>query len=180
MRQWNIGHSLAPSPKKGQLFDIFIYLQRHRSTDFSDVTRAEFFVGPYWGKSLPFPTKAGLSESRRPPTASFSVYATLRSVTVPTSFWSDTSTSRSMLAMKANKLAQRIHQRFQCATGAANCPCQKSPRARKGSPEEAPKAEMSAPEMWIRRSIYRRATFINEDAVRGILTKGYQFTSAGA
>lgn len=41
-------HSLAPSTKKGQLFDIFIYLQRHKSHNFSDVSVAEFFLGPYW------------------------------------------------------------------------------------------------------------------------------------
>lgn len=41
-------HSLAPSTKKGQLFDIFIYLQRHKSHDLSDVLDAEFFLGPYW------------------------------------------------------------------------------------------------------------------------------------
>jgi len=41
-------HSLAPSSDPKQLFDIFIYLQRHKSTDLSDVKGAEFFLGPYW------------------------------------------------------------------------------------------------------------------------------------
>lgn len=45
-------HSLAPSMKEGQLFDIFIYLQRHKSADFSDITRADFFLGPYWGNQV--------------------------------------------------------------------------------------------------------------------------------
>lgn len=41
-------HSLAPSSDPKQLFDIFVYLQRHKSTDLSDVKAAEFFLGPYW------------------------------------------------------------------------------------------------------------------------------------
>lgn len=41
-------HSLAPSTDPNQLFDIFVYLQRHKSTDLSDVKQAEFFLGPYW------------------------------------------------------------------------------------------------------------------------------------
>jgi len=41
-------HSLAPPSDPKQLFDIFIYLQRHKSTDLSDVKEAEFFLGPYW------------------------------------------------------------------------------------------------------------------------------------
>lgn len=41
-------HSLAPSSEPKQLFDIFIYLQRHKSTDLSDIKEAEFFLGPYW------------------------------------------------------------------------------------------------------------------------------------
>lgn len=41
-------HSLAPASNPKQLFDIFIYLQRHQSRDLSDVTKAEFFLGPYW------------------------------------------------------------------------------------------------------------------------------------
>ena len=41
-------HSLAPSSDPKQLFDIFIYLQRHKSADLSDVKYAEFFLGPYW------------------------------------------------------------------------------------------------------------------------------------
>lgn len=45
-------HSLAPSSVKGQLFDIFIYLQRHKSKDLSDVAYAEFFLGPYWNNRI--------------------------------------------------------------------------------------------------------------------------------
>lgn len=45
-------HSLAPSSDPKQLFDIFIYLQRHKSTDISDVIGAEFFLGPYWNDQV--------------------------------------------------------------------------------------------------------------------------------
>jgi len=45
-------HSLAPSTMAGQLFDIFIYLQRHQSNDLSDVLAAEFFLGRYWGNQV--------------------------------------------------------------------------------------------------------------------------------
>lgn len=41
-------HVLQPSSKPGQSFDIFVYLIRHESEDFSDVRFAEFFLGPYW------------------------------------------------------------------------------------------------------------------------------------
>jgi hypothetical protein len=41
-------HSVAPSSDPKQLFDIFIYLQRHKSAVMSDVKHAEFFLGPYW------------------------------------------------------------------------------------------------------------------------------------
>lgn len=41
-------HSLAPSSDPKQVFDIFIYLQRHNSADLSDVKEAEFFLGRYW------------------------------------------------------------------------------------------------------------------------------------
>lgn len=41
-------HVIRPSQKPGQQFDVFIYLIRHKSTDFSDVRVAEFFLGPYW------------------------------------------------------------------------------------------------------------------------------------
>jgi hypothetical protein len=43
-----ITHFLRPSKKPGQQFDVFIYLLRHKSSDFSDVRVAEFFLGPYW------------------------------------------------------------------------------------------------------------------------------------
>lgn len=45
-------HSLAPSTDSDQLFDIFVYLQRHKSSDFSDIRCAEFFLGPYWADQV--------------------------------------------------------------------------------------------------------------------------------
>lgn len=41
-------HVIRPSSKAGQNFDVFIYLIRHRSDNFSDIRVAEFFLGPYW------------------------------------------------------------------------------------------------------------------------------------
>lgn len=43
-----ITHIIKPSKRNGQIFDVFIYLLRHQSEDFSDVKYAEFFLGPYW------------------------------------------------------------------------------------------------------------------------------------
>ncbi len=45
-------HVIKPSVKEGQLYDVFIYLLRHKSDDLSDVKYAEFFLGPYWGNKV--------------------------------------------------------------------------------------------------------------------------------
>lgn len=47
-----LAHIIKPSTKKGQLYDVFIYLFRHKSDDFSDVKYAEFFLGPYWNNKV--------------------------------------------------------------------------------------------------------------------------------
>lgn len=47
-RRLFLTHILRPSKKPGQQFDVFIYLTRHKSSDFSDVRVAEFFLGPHW------------------------------------------------------------------------------------------------------------------------------------
>ena len=47
-RKLALAHVITPSSKRGQTFDVFIYLVRHKSEDFSDVRVAEFFLGPYW------------------------------------------------------------------------------------------------------------------------------------
>jgi hypothetical protein len=41
-------HVIEPSKREGQLYDIFIYLIRHKSIDLSDVEYAEFFFGHMW------------------------------------------------------------------------------------------------------------------------------------
>jgi hypothetical protein len=47
-----IVHFLAPSERKGQDYDIFIYLKRHQDESLSDVTKAEFFFGDSWGNRI--------------------------------------------------------------------------------------------------------------------------------
>jgi hypothetical protein len=47
-------HTIRPSLKLGQLFDVSIYLIRHERTDLSDILVAEFFLGKYW-KNKVFP-----------------------------------------------------------------------------------------------------------------------------
>lgn len=47
-----LAHVLEPSKNPGQKYDIFIFLVRHQSTDFSDIAYAEFFLGPYWGNQI--------------------------------------------------------------------------------------------------------------------------------
>lgn len=45
-------HSLAPSSDPNELFDIFLYLYRHRNRDMSDVVEAEFFLGPWFNDQV--------------------------------------------------------------------------------------------------------------------------------
>lgn len=45
-------HVISPSTKPGQKYDIFIYLIRHKTSDFSDIERAEFFFGHMWGNAV--------------------------------------------------------------------------------------------------------------------------------
>ena len=52
-----VAHVLTPSTQPGQRYDIYIYLVRHqpgadRPADFSDVAKAEFFFGSYWGNHI--------------------------------------------------------------------------------------------------------------------------------
>ncbi|MBV8856760.1 MAG: DUF4062 domain-containing protein [Acidobacteria bacterium] len=59
-----LAHVITPSKVKGQKFDVFIYLVRSpydNLKDLSDVTAAEFFLGPYWGsKVFKVPNAGGL------------------------------------------------------------------------------------------------------------------------
>ncbi len=57
-RGYFIAHILEPSRKDGQEYDIFIYLIRHKSRDYSDVKKAEFFFGHYWGNKIYVGSKA--------------------------------------------------------------------------------------------------------------------------
>lgn len=43
-----LAHIIEPSNTHNQEYDVFIYLVRHKSTNFSDVESAEFFFGSYW------------------------------------------------------------------------------------------------------------------------------------
>ncbi len=47
-----LAHVIRPSNEDGQVYDVFIYLVRHKSEDFSDVKFAEFFLGPYWNNII--------------------------------------------------------------------------------------------------------------------------------
>ena len=51
-----LAHVLVPSDRKGYRYDIYIYLIRHKSKDFSDIDSAEFFFGHMWGNKI-FKTK---------------------------------------------------------------------------------------------------------------------------
>ena len=45
-------HTLSPSGKKSQLFDIFIYVRKHKAPDTPEIAFAEFFLGNYWGNTV--------------------------------------------------------------------------------------------------------------------------------
>ncbi len=45
-------HVLQPSKVPTQKYDIFIYLIGHQQKDLSDIKKAEFFFGRYWGNKI--------------------------------------------------------------------------------------------------------------------------------
>ncbi len=47
-----ITHVIQPSSERGQKYDVFIYLIRHRGGSFEDVEYCDFFLGPYWGNKV--------------------------------------------------------------------------------------------------------------------------------
>lgn len=47
-REVFLAHVLRPSTRKGQKYDLFIFLSRGSNPDLSDVDHAEFFFGRYW------------------------------------------------------------------------------------------------------------------------------------
>ncbi len=51
-RGYFLVHTLSPSRRPGQRFDIFIYLQKHKSQSTPEVAYAEFFFGRYWGDRI--------------------------------------------------------------------------------------------------------------------------------
>ena len=64
-------HILVASEKPGHKYDIFIYVIRHKTTDISDVQKAEFFFGHMWGNEVfverPKDGKVGISTSAYAP-----------------------------------------------------------------------------------------------------------------
>lgn len=58
-KSYFIVHVLEPSQKKGQEYDIFIYLMRHKSKDYTDIEKAEFFFGKYWKNRIYVASKSG-------------------------------------------------------------------------------------------------------------------------
>jgi hypothetical protein len=51
-RGFFLAHVLEPSEDPEQLYDIYIYLIRHKSDDFSEIAFAEFFFGKYWSDQV--------------------------------------------------------------------------------------------------------------------------------
>jgi hypothetical protein len=45
-------HTLWPSKKENQDYDIYIYLIKHKSDSVEEVDYAEFFLGKYWGNKI--------------------------------------------------------------------------------------------------------------------------------
>lgn len=54
-----LAHVLAPSDMKGQEYDIYIYLIKHKNNDLSDIKKTEFFLGSYWGNEIFTGSRAG-------------------------------------------------------------------------------------------------------------------------
>lgn len=54
-----ITHVLRPSNDEGQMYEISIYLIRHKSEDYNDILKTEFFFGHYWGNKVFEGTKIG-------------------------------------------------------------------------------------------------------------------------
>jgi hypothetical protein len=58
-RGYFVVHVLEPSQKRQQYFDIFIYIIKHKSTDYSDIQKVEFFFGKYWNNKIFIGKKSG-------------------------------------------------------------------------------------------------------------------------
>lgn len=51
-RDYFLVHVVEPSQKKGQRYDIYIYLKKHKARDKRSVVYAEFFFGSQWGNRI--------------------------------------------------------------------------------------------------------------------------------
>ena len=47
-----LSHMAVPSKRKGQKYDIFVYLVNHKEKGLADVVKAEFFFGKSWGNKI--------------------------------------------------------------------------------------------------------------------------------
>jgi hypothetical protein len=74
-----IAHVLEPSSEEGQEYDIFIYLIRHKSKDYNNIEKAEFFFGQYWGNKVYQGTKVNSLIGVR--TSAYGPFLTLCKVT---------------------------------------------------------------------------------------------------
>lgn len=45
-------HILEPTKDRTQLYDIFIYIKRHKDAPIDDIVKTEFFFGKYWGNRI--------------------------------------------------------------------------------------------------------------------------------
>ncbi|HNC91791.1 MAG TPA: hypothetical protein PL000_22935 [Anaerolineales bacterium] len=45
-------HILEPTKDRTQLYDIFIYIKRHKDAPIDDVVKTEFFFGKFWGNRI--------------------------------------------------------------------------------------------------------------------------------
>jgi len=58
-RGYFLVHSLALSKDVNQKYDLFIYLLRHKSQDYTDISKVEFFFGHYWDNQIFEGSKSG-------------------------------------------------------------------------------------------------------------------------
>jgi hypothetical protein len=54
-----LSHMAVPSKRKGQKYDIFVYLVNHKKKGFDEVVKAEFFFGKSWGNKIFQATRIG-------------------------------------------------------------------------------------------------------------------------
>lgn len=47
-----LSHLLEPTKLNGQVFEIFIFLVRHKNNEFNDIEKVDFFFGDKWGNKI--------------------------------------------------------------------------------------------------------------------------------